>query len=180
MSAEQDLAVQNQESIRKIVAKLKAIDTFSLFSDQDLEEHFLPLCKVAVYQPGDSVIREGDVDTLIFFLIQGQVKVLKQNEEVFQLKRTGDVFGEVTAIDGSPRSASVVAVKPTTCLAMDSSRFKNISPEAREKFLATLHRVFAQKLAERLRSANAHIARLKDENERLRRRLGEPAPSNNA
>jgi CRP-like cAMP-binding protein len=169
---ESEMQDYSEETIRKIVARLKAIGTFSHFSDDVLKEQFLPLCKVVSFEPGSFLIREGETDPMIFFLLAGHVRIVKNNESVYELKRAGDIFGEMTAIDGAPRSASVVAVKPTTCLTLDSSMIDKLEAGPREKFLSVLYRVFAEKLAERLRTANSHIARLKDENDKLKKRVG--------
>jgi len=160
------------ETIRKIITKLKSISTFSSFSEEVLKEQFLPLCKIISFDSGSFLLREGEIDPMIFFLIAGHVRVVKKSEYLFELKRSGDIFGEMTAIDGSPRSASVIAVKPTTCLILDSSMIDKLEEGSREKFQSLLYRVFAEKLAERLRNANTHIMRLRDENERLKKQLG--------
>lgn len=162
----------SEETIRKIVTKLKAIGTFSSFSEEVLREQFLPLCKIVTFDSGSFLLREGEVDPTIFFLIAGHVRVVKKSEYLYELKRSGDIFGEMTAIDGSPRSASVIAIKPTTCLTLDSSMIDKLETGAREKFQSLLYRVFAEKLAERLRNANTHIMRLRDENDRLKKQLG--------
>lgn len=161
----------SEEIIGKIVEKLKSIGTFSHFTDEVLKGQFLPLCKLVNFEAGSFLIREGEFDPMIFFLLAGHVRILKNNEAVYELKRSGDVFGEMTAIDGAARSASVIAVKPTTCLTLDSSMIEKLEPGSREKFLSILYRVFAEKLAERLRNANTHIARLKEENDKLKKRL---------
>lgn len=162
----------SEDTIRKIITKLRSISTFSHFSDDVLKEQFLPLCKLVSFKSGSFLIKEGELDPMIFFLLAGHVKVVKNNESIYELKRAGDIFGEMTAIDGAARSASVVAVKPTTCLTLDSSMIDKLEAGSREKFLSMLYRVFAEKLAERLRTANSHIARLKDENDKLRKRVG--------
>lgn len=64
------------------------------------------------YDPGEVLIKEAQYDNWIYFLMSGKVGIQKQGEIIAVLKRMGDLFGEIGIIDGSPRSASIVAHKP--------------------------------------------------------------------
>ena len=58
----------------------------------------------------------------------------------------GDFFGELSVLDGRPRIAQVVAVEPTTCLALASWDFEAVVLEQPSVALAIL-----RELAGRLR-----------------------------
>ena len=102
------------------VERLGKMKSLADFSEKDLKG-ILEMSKIRKYEPGEVILEEGVLDCWIYFLISGKIKVVKHDESLSILRRTGDVFGEMGIIDGSPRSASVYAVDETVCLATDSS-----------------------------------------------------------
>ena len=151
----------------KYVEKLKKIPSFEDFSDKDLLG-ILEMSKLRQYEPGEVILKEGGYDSWIFFLISGKIKVVKNDESLSILKRTGDVFGEMGIIDASPRSATIYSVDKTVCLATDASYIDRLSGNDRYIFSSILYRIFSQILAERLRETSAELIKAKEEIERLK------------
>lgn len=166
--AEDAAKAEVESRYQGLIKHLKRIDTFRHFSDDDLAHQFLPMSKVLTFQAGDVVLKEGDLDNWVYFLISGQLKVVKRGVVLSQFGRQGDVFGEVSAIDGTPRSATVMAVKQSTCLALDLGKVDKLDAEVRNAFTSILYRVFAIKLAERLRDSGNKIVQLEENLARLR------------
>lgn len=150
--------------------KLKEIPTLSAFSEEELKG-LLELSRIRKYEPGELILEEGFFDSWIYFLISGKVKIVKHGEDVSVLKRVGDIFGEMSIIDGSPRSASVYAVDKTVCLATDASYIDRLSDNDRIAFCYILYRIFSEILAERLRSTTEELIKEKEENKKLRSHL---------
>jgi CRP/FNR family cyclic AMP-dependent transcriptional regulator len=67
------------------------------------------------FQPGQSIVIEGDPGETLFIVLSGQAKVMRGKRKVGDVV-PGDFFGELSAIDGGPRTASVVAVTPIRVL----------------------------------------------------------------
>jgi CRP-like cAMP-binding protein len=67
------------------------------------------------YEPGQIIVKEGDLGEALFVVLEGQGKVVRGKRKVGEVL-PGDFFGELSAIDGKPRSASVVAVTPMRLL----------------------------------------------------------------
>ena len=151
----------------RYVEKLKKIPSFEDFSEKDLKG-ILEMSKLRQYEPGELILKEGGFDSWIFFLINGKIKVVKNNETLGILKRTGDVFGEMGIIDASPRSASVYAIDRTVCLATDASYIDRLSGNDRFVFSSILYRVFSQILADRLRMTSEELIKAKEEIEKLK------------
>ncbi len=61
------------------------------------------------YDDSDVLIREGNTDNDFFELIQGAVIVVKGGKKITEITQPGAYFGEMAAISGEPRSASIVS-----------------------------------------------------------------------
>ena len=61
------------------------------------------------YEDGDVVIREGNLDDDFFELIQGAVIVVKSGKKIAEISQPGAYFGEMAAISGEARSASIIS-----------------------------------------------------------------------
>jgi len=99
---------------------------------------------VRSYPKNTILINEGDIGDSLFIVVSGRVKVYASNqagrEVVIAFHGPGEYVGEMS-LDGSPRSASVITLEPTTCALVNRASF-------REFILA--HPDFALHLIERL------------------------------
>jgi type IV pilus assembly protein PilB len=59
------------------------------------------------YDDGDVIIQEGNLDNDFFELIQGAVIVVKSGKKIAEIVQPGAYLGEMSAISGEPRSATV-------------------------------------------------------------------------
>ena len=80
---------------------------------------------------GEEILSYLDRSDDVYFIIQGDVRVT-----IFSLQGSvvtigdlgaGEIFGEMAAIDGQPRSASIVALAPCTIASMPSSVFRDVA-----------------------------------------------------
>jgi CRP-like cAMP-binding protein len=101
---------------------------------------------VEVEFPDEHVIaRQGEIGTGFFVIISGGARVVRDGVTLSTLG-PGDFFGELSILDRQPRIAQVLAVGPTTCLALASWDFEAVLLEEPRVTLAIL-----RGLAERLR-----------------------------
>jgi type IV pilus assembly protein PilB len=61
------------------------------------------------YEDKDIIIREGNTDIDFFKLVQGGLYVVKGGKKIAEIVQPGDYFGEMSAITGEPRSASIIS-----------------------------------------------------------------------
>jgi CRP-like cAMP-binding protein len=109
---------------------------------------------VEVEFPTDHVIaRQGEVGTGFFMVASGGVRVVRDGETIATLG-PGDFFGELSVLDGQPRTAQVIATEPTVCLALASWDFEAVVREEPAVALAIM-RGLAGRLR-RLTEAHRH------------------------
>ena len=146
----------------KFFEKLRQMPTIDAFSEKDLKG-LLELSKIRKYEPRELILEEGLYDGRVYFLVSGKARVTKHGEDLSVLRRTGDVFGEMGIIDGSPRSASVYTVDETVCLATDASYIDRLSGNDKIAFSYILYRIFSEILANRLRLTSEELIKAKEE-----------------
>ena len=61
------------------------------------------------YEDKDVIIREGNKDIDFYKLIQGGLIVVKGGKIIAEIVQPGDYFGEMSAITGEPRSATIIS-----------------------------------------------------------------------
>jgi CRP-like cAMP-binding protein len=108
---------------------------------------------------GSLVVAQDEPGDAMFILAAGRVKVALFGENGRELTlaelRPGEFFGEMSLIDGRPRSANVVALEDTTVLALTRESFAahmKAHPQTALNVIAELSR--------RLRRADETIAQL--------------------
>jgi CRP/FNR family cyclic AMP-dependent transcriptional regulator len=153
-----------------IIQRLRSIPALQYFGEEDLKK-ILESSRMIRYEPHEAIISEGQCDSWIYFIIYGRVSIQKQGETIGILKDRGDIFGEMGIIDGSPRSATVVAQEDTVCLAIDASYLDRLPKEDRSAFESVLYQVLAQTLAGRLRITDEALVRAREEIARLKTEL---------
>jgi CRP/FNR family transcriptional regulator, cyclic AMP receptor protein len=79
------------------------------------------------YGPGVTLFHEGDDSGPVVVLLSGRVKVATLGgagrEAIIAVRGPGDLIGELSAIDGGPRSATVTTLEATEALLVAGSAF---------------------------------------------------------
>ena len=124
------------------------------------------LSKIREFEPDEPIIMEGGQDQWIYFLLSGKVRIEKGGMEIATIDTVGELFGERRLLDGLVRSASIIAVAKTVCLAFDPyAEDSLVSKDEKTRFLLLLYRIFAEFLSTRLRLTNDELMRVKAEQE---------------
>ena len=121
----------------------------------------MTMSKIRKYNPGEKIFEQGSADTWLYFLVYGQVRLMKENQSMALLQRRGDMFGEMGAIECAPRSASAVAVGETVCLATDIYYIEQLTGNDKLAFGYVIYRVFSGVLADRLRRTTEELMEFK-------------------
>jgi len=163
---------------------LSRIDIFRNLPHTDLRQ-LSELLHRKTFPAGKSLMTVEQTGEVVYFIISGTVKVHIEQEDgadvSISLLGPGEIIGEMSALDQTNRSASVLTLEETTLLWMDRDAFRQCLAA-----IPTLACNLACTLSARLRSANEQIqslAALEVETRIARRilafaeRYGQPVPN---
>lgn len=105
---------------------LQKIDIFSDLNEADLDR-LAELLQEVSYGKDEIILHKEDPGDSLFILRLGRVKVVLYGDDgrevILSILREGDFFGEMSLLDGEPRSASVVAMEPTSVYILKREAF---------------------------------------------------------
>jgi CRP-like cAMP-binding protein len=113
-------------SLDEIVNFLHKVPLFQGLEERHLKR-FAKNFREREYDAGEVILEQGKIGVGLFIVVEGEAKVVRSqvDGDVFELdvlKRT-DFFGELSLLDDAPRAASVIAITPTKCLALEKLVF---------------------------------------------------------
>jgi HEAT repeat protein len=155
LAAESDSHPQEIATMQRLLAlrQVSLLSGLSLERLQAVER----IAREAEYVKGEVIVREGDPGDELYLLVEGSVDVVKSAgtpaEERVNALGVGAHFGEMAVLDGSPRSATVVAASDARVLVLEGSRLRELVHEMPELAFDLL-----RVLAERLRRAEGRPA----------------------
>jgi len=120
------------------------------------------IVEVEQYQAGDIVFREGDKGDAWFVLYRGAVEVIKQGaageKKIAELGPQA-CFGEISILDGSPRSATIRATEDSVAFRVPREAFGKLIDDDHLVAYKLLHQM-AILLAERQRTTTLRLSEL--------------------
>ncbi len=129
-------------------ALLKKVQLFEGLSDRQLQQ-IARLADEVDVPAGKTLMRAGDTGREMFVIVDGQVVVRTARGRGTKLGK-GSFFGEMSLLDGGPRSATVEAVTPARLLVVGQREFYELLAEA-----PAIAKRLMRTLSERLREADA-------------------------
>lgn len=123
---------------------LSDIDLFRNLPGSDLDV-LAGRCGWRRYAPAQQIIGEQDQTSDVYFIVSGRVRATVYSasgkEVSFRDLGAGKSIGELSAIDGAPRSANVVALSETVLASMPAGVFRDIlrdHPDVSARMMAYL------------------------------------------
>ena len=100
------------------------------------------------YAAGAPLFLEGDLGRAVLVVHRGRVKISASTDDghgvLLAVRGPGDVLGDLSAIDGEPRSASAIALEPVDAQVIASDDFRTFLAEVPGAGLAMLRVVNAR------------------------------------
>jgi voltage-gated potassium channel len=113
-------AFADQIHRRTFIVTWGMIARVPLFAGLDAAEisDIMGLLRAQVVEPGQTVVREGDVAHSMYFIASGEVDIVLKKQRV--RLGAGQFFGEIGVLRNARRSATVTALSRTNLLALDA------------------------------------------------------------
>ena len=130
------------------VVLLKKVPLFEGLSDRQLNQ-IARLADEVEARAGQKLARQGETGREMFIIVEGEAVVKTRQGRTVRLTR-GDFFGEMSLLDGSPRSATVEATTGMRLLVIGQREFWALvatAPQITRRIMSTL--------SQRIREANA-------------------------
>lgn len=101
-------------------------------------------------ESGETLLKAGDQNKDLYFLLSGVLNVLVQNEKVAILKEKGDIVGEMSIVSKSVCKADVIAESKSSILKVPLSELQHDDFEKNLK----LYKILCLTLSEKLEKTN--------------------------
>ena len=143
---------------KEVGESLRTIPLFAAVSDDDLEAVASLLIERS-FPKNKTIVEEGMPGDYMYVVREGRVKVTKLSgdgrEKILEMLGAGSFFGELSLLDGAPRSASVKALTDTRILALSRSDFLGLLHRSPDLAMAVI-----QELTARLRQMDDQASSL--------------------
>ncbi len=138
------------------VELLRNIPLFESLGEEDLAALVARLREARV-EPGTTVFAQGDEGDAMYLIEEGAIDIVagtgKHQVTLASLFKQ-QYFGELSLLDGAPRSAMAVASRETVLLALDRDDFVDFIKRRPEAALSIMHEI-----GERMRATNEAMTR---------------------
>jgi len=109
---------------------LKSVEILSTMDDYEIGQ-ICDALRVASYNAGDVIIREGEMGDVFYVIEAGEAyatKTMEPGKPPVQVKdyKKGEYFGELALIKGDPRAANVIAKTNLKLVSLDRNSFKRL------------------------------------------------------
>ena len=104
-----------------VVAHLREVPLFQGMTENAIEA-VAGLAREIRFEPGAAVMREGEPGDAFFVLVDGSVTVSRNGATITRLG-PGEFLGEISLLDGKPRTATAVADEPIKALVVRRPAF---------------------------------------------------------
>jgi serine/threonine protein kinase len=148
-------AVADEDGLREKFGTIKTLGFFKGFSDADIWE-LIRACTWQSFSPGESIIREGDMDNSFYIVLSGVV-IIEKGGSVVNLLQEGDCFGEMGYLARARRIASAIARTDVSLMKVNDSTIDRAAEGTQLRF----HKSFVRTLIERLTDATSLLSQLR-------------------
>lgn len=120
----QDHLDEGEKQFLTVVEKavfLQGIEVFFQTKTEDLAR-IAAISEQIEFEKGETIFKENDRGTSLFFVIRGEVSLRKGNKEIRRIYSQGN-FGDLALLDNEPREFTAIALQHTYVLQINSEEF---------------------------------------------------------
>lgn len=150
-----------------LTGQLRNIPLFHDLPEQDLNDLARKVSE-HTYAAGETLVQKGATGDSLLLIVDGMVKIVSENaqgeELILNQCGAGETIGEMSLLDQSPRSASVVALTETHVLELNHAAFSEAIKQRAELSLTLI-----RSISSRLRFATTYIEKAIEWSQRIAR-----------
>lgn len=138
------------------VEKILILREVALFNKMPANElaRIASISETVVHSAGARVFGEGDYGDCLYVIVEGEVAIRHKGVEIRLLKER-EYFGEMSLLDGEPRSATAIATMDSLLLEIRQQQFHEILARNFDVALAVI-----KTLSQRLRTELERVRRI--------------------
>jgi len=137
------------------------IEKIPLFKEasQECTRDIILNLKPVIYTPGDQIITYGEIGYEMYFISQGEVEILNEEQTItYATLSSGQFFGETALLLSSPRNATVMAKDYCDLYVLDRETFDNVL-QRYPVFAKNVEELSARRLSELKAEKQGRIAK---------------------
>ncbi|MCG8493292.1 MAG: Crp/Fnr family transcriptional regulator [Sneathiellales bacterium] len=126
---------------------MQTLDNIELLQDLSADERqkIVALCSWKTYSSNEQILERSSTSRDVFFVVDGSVNVVNYGvsgrEVAYATVGAGQYFGELSAIDGKPRSANVIANKKCLLASLSPENFSDFLLQHPEIMMQVMQRL---------------------------------------
>lgn len=117
------------------------------------------ICEFREFAAGDPILTVQEKSQDIMIVIEGRARVETVQGDLIDELRAGAMIGEISFLDGMPRTANVYSVGPSKVAVIPAARLRELMANT-PRLEVTIYKNAALALCQRLRDANQQIEAL--------------------
>ncbi|MBF0290020.1 MAG: cyclic nucleotide-binding domain-containing protein [SAR324 cluster bacterium] len=110
---------------------------------------------IVEYKSDSVILLQGEVNSNVYFILEGSACVYSNKKFIVKLSRRGDVFGEMSIVSGNPCSATISSDSHLKTLVIDT-----MDVDTSDDIRAEMYQLFSIILAEKLKDMNKRFETL--------------------
>lgn len=139
---------REKETIEETEEVIRKIDFLQDLKEEERDDVAGRL-KLLLYSEGVEIIKQGDIGDSFYIIKSGEVEVNSRDEQgkalLAKTQKAGDFFGEISALTGDPRSATITSKTRVELYMLNKADFEFLLSKYK-----SLDKKISQKIAERL------------------------------
>lgn len=163
----------------KLIGRLPIFSELDESDIVDIFQHNARIIRIVSYRGGEQLIMENQFDRNMFLVMKGKVRISKEvirkdskiDKEIQVVEGFGQFVGEISALTGKPRTATVTAVESTVCVVIDIALLMETSSQLLERVKHKFYPGLFESLCKRLADIDDLYVKEKQRAEDLEKRV---------
>ncbi|MBF0370436.1 MAG: cyclic nucleotide-binding domain-containing protein [Magnetococcales bacterium] len=121
--------MQTDITLQELIHFLQKVPGFSEMPEMDLETLIAPITSIAIFEPGQYIIRRGTEGRTLYITYKGRVRInvpAPHDPDQHFFVDEGNLFGEMSLVSNQKRGADVIAASQVICLTIDVETFQSV------------------------------------------------------